>query len=270
MASPQLAFSVLEPPHGESVGAFVFLHGILGTRANWRGFARRMMAKRPGLSAVLVDLRMHGESRDFPPPHEVGEAARDVVDLVRRRRVPRILGLVGHSFGGTVALSCLFDHQLEVGELWVVDAPIGAVRGEGVTAEVLRALHAIGPEFATREAFVAALAVRGIDEATARWLAMSLRADTRGVRFGPDLAAIDALVTDFRARDFWSGLLQTPPTGARHLVVGARSTALDESERARVSAHSREAGLSVHVVADAGHWVHVDQPGALLGLMAPG
>lgn len=40
----------------------LFLHGILGTRANWRGIARRFVDARPGWGAVLVDLREHGES----------------------------------------------------------------------------------------------------------------------------------------------------------------------------------------------------------------
>ena len=46
----------------------LFLHGILGSGANWRTIAKRFIGARPRWGAVLVDLRMHGASRELAPP----------------------------------------------------------------------------------------------------------------------------------------------------------------------------------------------------------
>ncbi len=42
-----------------------FLHGILGSGANWRTFAKQIVTAKPEWGALLVDLRLHGESRGF-------------------------------------------------------------------------------------------------------------------------------------------------------------------------------------------------------------
>ena len=61
--------------------AFLFLHGILGSGANWRTFARRLCAARPGLCGVLCDLRLHGASQEgFSPPHTLAAAADEPVE----------------------------------------------------------------------------------------------------------------------------------------------------------------------------------------------
>ena len=82
----------------------VFLHGIFGSGANWRTFARRLVAERPGWGAVLVDLRMHGTSKDHAPPHTVAACADDLIAL--EAHLPgRIAAMIGHSFGGKVTLA---------------------------------------------------------------------------------------------------------------------------------------------------------------------
>jgi dienelactone hydrolase len=41
-----LAHSIVKPRSGEPEKYMLFLHGILGTRANWRGVARRVVDAR--------------------------------------------------------------------------------------------------------------------------------------------------------------------------------------------------------------------------------
>src|SRR6201999_468457 len=46
------------------------LHGIFGSGRNWGSIARRLVEARPEWGAVLVDLRLHGQSREgFGAPH---------------------------------------------------------------------------------------------------------------------------------------------------------------------------------------------------------
>src|SRR5690606_9002126 len=82
----------------------VFLHGILGSGANWRTFARQIVTARPAWGALLVDLRLHGESRDFPPPHTLAAAAGDVAEALRDLPSGSVRAVLGHSFGGKVGI----------------------------------------------------------------------------------------------------------------------------------------------------------------------
>ncbi|KAG5562470.1 hypothetical protein RHGRI_005262 [Rhododendron griersonianum] len=98
--------SVCDPPP-----TAVLLHGILGCRKNWGTFARRLAHEFPTWQIVitqflLVDLRCHGDSAAIKKrgPHTVASTALDILKLLGKLKLtPRVL--VGHSFGGKVALS---------------------------------------------------------------------------------------------------------------------------------------------------------------------
>ena len=60
----------------------VFLHGILGSGANWRTFAKQIVTAKPRWQAVLVDLRLHGDSTDLSPSYTVESAVNDIVDVM--------------------------------------------------------------------------------------------------------------------------------------------------------------------------------------------
>lgn len=56
---------------------------------------------------VLVDLRNHGKSagiNGLDPPHTMGNAARDLANLVKSRGWTWPDVVIGHSMGGKVAL----------------------------------------------------------------------------------------------------------------------------------------------------------------------
>src|SRR5262245_8884848 len=97
------------PDGGAPRGWLLLLHGILGSGANWRTIARRVVTARPELGAVLVDLRMHGRSQGAPPPHTIDTAAGDLVHLAAELSLAAV---VGHSFGGKVALALRSQLQI--------------------------------------------------------------------------------------------------------------------------------------------------------------
>jgi len=168
----------------------LFLHGILGTRANWRGIARRFVEARPKWGAVLIDLREHGDSLGMPTPHTVRAAADDVAELARSLGTP-VGGALGHSFGGKVVLEWLRSRQGLRTEAWTIDSspsPSAANRDTTATAEVIRTLDALPRHWASREAFIAAVIEAGQPPPIAQWLAMNLRHTNDGKRtFGPEL-----------------------------------------------------------------------------------
>lgn len=248
------------PERATPGGWLLFLHGILGSGSNWRTIARRLVAARPEWGAVLVDLRMHGRSQGAPPPHTVDAAARDLVELAAALALP-IAGVVGHSFGGKVALA--LRGKLPLAEIWVLDATPGAraePREDPDSAHhVIDALRELPGPFADRAAFGAALTGRGFSRALADWLAMNLEPSGGAYRLRLDLDAVGELLDDYHRRDLWAALESGP--GALHLVVAARSRALDEEDRRRAASLP----IRVHTI-EAGHWLHMEAPDPLLDL----
>jgi len=270
----QLALSTL-PSEGPAREVFVFLHGILGSGGNWRGFAKRLLSGRTGIEAWLVDLRMHGRSQGFLPPHTIDACARDVASLARDRgaNVTRVLG---HSFGGKVALAYGSLHPEGLERVFVIDSNPGipvVKRGSETTMLVLELLRAAPPEYATRDAFTAHFVGQGLDAGVTAWLAMNLTATKSDTfAFKLDLSAIEAMLADYLVRDLFP-FLESPPSayrGTTVLVKGERSSTIDPGAEARIVAAAARTRGATHGpkvvferIAAAGHWVHVDAPDAL-------
>jgi pimeloyl-ACP methyl ester carboxylesterase len=251
----------------------LFLHGILGSGANWRTIAKRFIAARPRWGAVLVDLRMHGSSLGEVPPHTVARAANDLVALESHVPGP-IRGVLGHSFGGKVALQWASEEgeRLELERVFLIDSNPGArpdARGSEGTIRVVEMLESLPATFPTRQAFVDEVQRRGHDLAITQWLAMNLeRQGDHTLRFGLDMTAIRALLEDYFTRDLWS-VVENPPGNARVVVInGGRSNVFDAADRARVEAIAvKNDRVHFHIVPRATHWVHADAPDALHELL---
>src|SRR5215471_2259083 len=156
----------------------IFLHGILGRGGNWRSFARRWVETHPSWGAVLVDLRLHGDSRSgFSPPHSVRAAAADVLELVQALPGP-VEALVGHSLGGKVVLAVQRASGQRFPRAVVLDAS-PSPRPDGLGAEqsrdILTLLGRLPREYGTRAEFVAAVEAAGQPRPIAQWLAMTLQ-----------------------------------------------------------------------------------------------
>ncbi len=267
-----LAHSIVSPREsGAPERAMLFLHGILGTKANWRAIARRFVAARKGWCAVLVDLREHGESLGLAPPHTLAAAARDLSELERALAMP-VGGALGHSFGGKVVLEWLRTRAGAPTEAWLIDSSPsvrGADQDATVAANVLRLLESLPRRWASREAFIEALVQAGQSESMGAWLAMNLRRmDDGGREIGPDLAVIRDLLADYARANCWDVVEELPADSSLDVVIGENSTVFPASDLARLETISqRKTNVSVHVVEGAGHWVHVDQPDALVALL---
>lgn len=261
-----LAHSIVSAPGASPARAILFLHGILGRGLNWRTLARELVRERPEWCAVLADLREHGDSRGRPPPHDLASAAADVIELASSIAVPA-RAILGHSFGGKVALACL--SELGVDRAFIVDSLPGARPGglgSEDTLRVLDMLAALPERFADRDAFVAHVRERGFSEPLARWLAMNLASSEGGYRFELDVESLRALLHDYFERDLWPVL--DPPPCETHLIVGGRSRVFGADDLARARALAdRHSSLRLHVLERAGHWVHVDDPQGLSAIV---
>jgi esterase len=252
----------------------VFLHGILGSGSNWRSFARQLIEVKPAWGALLVDLRLHGDSRGFLPPHTIAAAAGDIVEWLRQSGEGPVQAVLGHSFGGKVAIE--LARQLSaspegaVDDLFVIDSTPGPRpdrRGSSSVIEIIDLLEGVPSSFPDRGAFTSWVEARGVSRPVAMWLAMNVRPvpNTTIVELRLDIAQIRAMLDDYFARDLWPVLDElskpSPRVTRTHIIAGGRSDVLDAADlsRGRSLAHG-----TVDVLEKAGHWVHVDAPKELL------
>jgi esterase len=259
-----LAHTVLAPKERSPARAMLFLHGILGSRSNWRSFARAFVTARPDWAAVLVDLRHHGDSLDVEGPNDLDACVDDLLGLNAELDVP-VRGVLGHSFGGKVGLALLARRAIPLDEVIVVDVDPAASRpgGRGDVEEVIETLRRLPPRFASRDEFSSALAQAGLGETMRGWLSMNLVHGDGGVRFGPDLEAIDALLASHRSTDLLEVCLHPPLETRLGLLIGERSDAVSGQSRSRLEQAARDGVLELEIVPGAGHWVQVDAPEAV-------
>lgn len=239
-------------------------HGIYGAGSNWRSIARKLNERRPEWGVVLVDLRQHGRSEPGAPPHTIAACADDLRALFAE--LGGVEAIAGHSFGGKVALAT--RALMQPRQTWVLDASPSAAgaaaAAPSTVMEVLELMERAPRGWARREDFVASVIRAGHDEGLARWLAMSLQPEPGGtlaLRF--DFAALREMLASYRATDLWGAL--EAPGGEVEVVVAERSSAVSAADRGRLAAAPPH--VHVHPV-DAGHWLHIEAPAAVVDLLA--
>jgi len=248
------------------------LHGIFGSGKNWRSISRRLVGRRPEWGVGLVDLRMHGESTGAVGPHTVAAAGGDVCALAAElaRQGKRVAGVIGHSFGGKVALRYAADCPEPPAQVWVLDSDPApkpdamAGKARPTTVGVLEALEQMSGQFESRKEFVGQLAERGFDRAIGQWLAMNLVEGEEGYRMRLDPIAMRSLLASFFATDAWPAVEAVSERCELRFVLGGDSTAVSAVSAQRL----RTMRVIVHEIVAAGHWLHVDAPDALLDLIA--
>ncbi len=268
-------------------------HGIYGSGGNWRSIARKLVERRPAWGVVLVDLRGHGRSEIGAPPHTIAACAEDVAACMGELAGDglRVDAACGHSFGGKVVLALrerLRERRPAVVQTWVLDStpsvrPAMWDRPDNDVREVWQAMCELPREWPRREDFAEAIMARGHPRALAQWLAMNLdpiegaiepavegatESGARGFRLGLDLAAVKAMLLDYYAVDLWSAVEDPTLPGDIHVVIAERSDTVTADDRARLAAEPPERRVHAHLVAGAGHWLHIDAPTAVVDVIA--
>ncbi|KAL5559852.1 hypothetical protein UlMin_036063 [Ulmus minor] len=280
--SPVMDKSLPDPPTA------VFLHGILGSQKNWGTFARRLAQEFPTWQFLLVDLRCHGDSASIKKrgPHTVASTARDVLNLVRKLRItPRVL--VGHSFGGKVVLSMVQQAAKPLArpvKVWVLDATPGKVRpggdGEDHPAELISFLRTLPEEVPSKRDVVNALIREGFSNDVAQWVVTNLRPtrspDSSSTSFSWvfDLKGISEMYHSYEETNLWKVVEDVPRGVHVNFLKAERSLhrwALEDIQRIHAAeevASEEGGGVEMHVLEDAGHWVHADNPDGLFRILS--
>lgn len=266
----------------------VFLHGILGSRKNWGTFARRLAKEFPAWQFLLVDLRCHGDSTltTKMSPHTVSATALDVLKLVRHLKItPRVL--VGHSFGGKVVLSMVEQAAKPLARpvrVWVLDATPGIVRpggdGEDHPEKLISFLSTLQNEVSSKQDVVNALVQHGFSKDVAQWVVTNLQpigprgSSSSGFSWTFDLKGIAEMYHSYEETNLWK-IVEDVPRGVHiNFLKAERSLhrwALEDIRRIHAAeelAVEEGGGVEMHVLEDAGHWVHADNPDGLFRILS--
>ncbi len=260
-----------------------------------------MVQSHPHLSALLVDIRGHGTSSSisFEPPHSLQSAANDITRTLTHLKLTskhnsRVVGVIGHSFGGRVALqyvkttlqsqdSTILDNH-KVGDevistpevMWLLDTYPDVAHSS--VANVIGAISRVRLPIKSKDDLVSFLTVENnISPAIAAWMTTNLVRVDGGFHFKFDLPVILNLLEDYQSQDFFGTLNDISRVSASinqkcqvHLVQAGKNDSWNNVViQDKLSECERLGVLKTHCLPDAGHWVHVDDLDGLMDLIEP-
>lgn len=231
----------------------LILHGLFGTLDNWQTLGRKLAEH---YTVYLIDQRNHGRS-----PHTEAMnydlMADDLQQFMTHHWIHKA-HLLGHSMGGKTVMNLATTHPDMVDKLIVVDIAPKAYAGGH--QEIFEAMMALDLAAITDRASAAEqMAQRIPDVGIQQFLLKNLSRSKEGsYEWKMNLPVIYAHYADILA----VGVAEDTFEGDTLFLRGAQSTYISDADMPAILAHFPKARLST--IPDAGHWVHADQPEALL------
>lgn len=238
--------------HGDGAGVpLLVAHGLFGSARNWRALARRWAERRP---VLCVDMRNHGASfrsdrMDYPV------MAGDLAQVIAANG--GVADVLGHSMGGKAAMVLALTRPEAVRRLIVGDiAPAAYGHSQMPAIEAMRGVDLA--RFSRRSEVQAALTEATGDPALGAFLAQSAVLDAEAPHWSLNLDALAANMEAILGFPEIEGRFEGPTlflTGARSNYVRPEHA---ETVR-RLFPNARH-----KAIAEAGHWLHADQPSAFV------
>ena len=101
--------------------ALVLIHGITSSSLSWIRVAPRLAARS---RVIAVDLKGHGDSDRPPTGYRIADQAHEVAGLCATLGLQRVT-LIGHSWGGGIALQLAARGDLPIERLVLEDPAVG-------------------------------------------------------------------------------------------------------------------------------------------------
>jgi esterase len=237
----------------------VFLHGLLGSGANWRKITSHLQDR---FHILVFDQRGHGRSFHPESGYRPEDYADDLSQILDEMNWPKI-HLIGHSLGGRNALNFAFRHPERVKSLTIED--IGPEPAPGSMDKIKRLLELVPVPFSSRaeakeffeDEFPKRLMGQGQSNTLANFFFTNIVEQPDGTshwRFS--LKGVYESLESGHSVDRWEEVknLQMPTLWIR----GERSQDLTPETFQKIRIVNPQ--IKGVEVARSGHWVHFDQP----------
>jgi len=175
-------------------------------------------------------------------------------------------GILGHSFGGKVALAMADLWRARPLQVWIIDSTPDTRAPSGSAWDLLRTIRDLPPTFPSRDALMAALTEHHWAPAVAQWMATNLVRQGDVFTWRLNLDVMDELLRDFFAADLWSVVESPAPDHSLHFIKATESGVMTEEAVRRVEA-TTSGRVHVHRLAG-GHWIHAERPDDVVAALA--
>lgn len=237
--------------------SLIFLHGLLGSSANWHSIAKKLAGR---FHILVPDLRNHGRS---PHSDEVGYPAieQDLLKLFNTWKIDSVI-LIGHSMGGKAAMRLALENPEMVDGLAVVD--IAPVTYQHRFETIYMALQAIDlQKLESRSQAVKILARYLSNPEVWHYLLQNLVKKEQGWGWRINLAALIAGMD--RILGFPESNSRAQYMGKTVFIYGSDSDYVSVKYEKNIRRLFPLARL--RTVPNAGHWVYSEQPEAFMAAL---
>ena len=249
METIDLAFEELGSPDNSPL---IIMHGFFASSRNWRQVAEKLAVK---FHVYVLDMRNHGAS----PHHPVMDYPSMAADLLQFMDARGLItaSLLGHSMGGKVAMWFALNYPERMDKLIVAD--IAPISYQHCFNNLIQALNALPlHEISNRKQAELLLATDIPDLSYRQFLLQNLVMKDGAYFWRVDLDIFYRTAPNIIAFPDVEHL--TPFTGKVLFLAGGDSNYVKAEN---VETLFPNATLSV--IANAGHWLHVQQPGVFIG-----
>jgi esterase len=231
----------------------VVLHGLFGSARNWQAMAKRLAAH---AHVYTLDLRNHGAS-PWADSMSYREMAEDVAAFVEKHALAPTT-VVGHSMGGKVAMALALSQPALVRRLVVADiAPVTYAHSFLPYVQAMQDLNLA--TIARRDQADATLSERVPDATTRMLLLQNLVLHDRHFDWRINLSALAGAASELLGFPQFDNARYEGPA---LFVHGERSAYVTPAHHAVIRQLFPRA--EIVAIAQAGHWLHVDQPARFL------
>lgn len=230
----------------------VILHGLFGSLDNWFSIAKELVEH---YTLYLVDQRNHGDS---PHAEEWNYAVmvEDLKELFDAEGLEKVL-LMGHSMGGKTVMNFAVKYPERVEKLIVADI---APRYYPVHHEsILEGLNSLElKKIQSRKEADDQLAKYIPELGVRQFLLKSLTRDSNGFTWKINLPVITKNIENVGETLTEASTFDGPTL----FLAGANSNYIQEKDLPDLATHFPN--FQLEFVADAGHWLHAEQPHAVV------
>mmetsp|Transcript_14248 Transcript_14248/g.23718 ORF Transcript_14248/g.23718 Transcript_14248/m.23718 type:complete len:342 (+) Transcript_14248:84-1109(+) len=278
----------------------VFLHGILGSRRNWRTPCKVFISKQPSFEAIAMDHRGHGTSpasNYLDKENTVHSCAMDVLRAVNQHgghnsievslqdhACPTLL--IGHSFSGKVVLSYLeLLLQAECSHLpkhvWILDSLPGLydieldISHPQSVVGILSQIMDLPREFESKDWLDNELTRKGIAKPIIQWISTNIipvpttaERKQKMYQFSFDIDTVQELFDDFCYLDKWSFLENYQGNTHIHFVrAGQNSAWTPEIVDKFGEVTANNPNIHLHNMPHVGHWLHAEDCHGMINII---